>query len=188
MGSAYRNNVNASVVCDMLNQFPGMSVVWTGSPLLQSLDVSDWVGYQLRQLRVALWIAAADFCAYEIYKIEGLGLLDSYTCTAASCWKSIEEDGQLEGSATISGMSGGLPVNFKTPRFTFIPCATGAPGSSCLAIPATATIVDHMNLVHTISCTIQGDDINHVTVLEDQGGPPPAAPSDSYDDDDNVPV
>src|SRR5690349_24852822 len=68
-----------------------------------------------------LELAVAQFCAYEVYRLEALGLLDSYQCTSVSVWATLEEQGYLAGSTTIAGTVAGTPRNFKTPTFHWQP-------------------------------------------------------------------
>ena len=148
MGSASENAAEAQMVQNTLN-----IVAANGPPA--NVTPGD------------LASASAVFCGLEIWKIEALGLLDSYTCTAASCSRNINDDGQLIGSVTISGLSGGQPRNFIVPRFIFIPSSLPDPSlRACPTIPATLTIVDDQNNSHSISCTIEGDDANNLVVGE----------------------
>ena len=150
MGTASENAAEAQMVKDNLNFF----------------GANDPEGATIAPAPLAP--AAALFCAIKIWIIEGLGLLDLCTCTAASCSSNINEDGQLIGNVTISGLSGGKLVNFMVPRFSFI--LSSLPDTSFFdlpwTIPATLTIVDNQNNSHSISCTIEGDDANSLVVVD----------------------
>ncbi len=135
---------NSSAVQDFLNR---QSILSTDS------NAADML--QPQQLELAV----AQFCAYEVYELEALMLLDSFTCTSTAVWASLENDGFLEGSATISGVNAGNPLTFQTPRFTWRPL--DANGNSIsnnyrAASGGSMVVVRHDNALSTVSSVVVG--------------------------------
>jgi len=135
----------------------------------------------------SLELAVAQFCGYEIYTYEALSLLDSFTCTSVSIWKSLEDDGFLEGSATISGVNAGSPLQFQTPRFTWMPLdANSNPISNNYraASGGDMRIVTHQNSIIDVQSTVLGYP-GYMKLIQEVA-PPSPPPSPSPPDDDEV--
>jgi hypothetical protein len=49
-----------------------------------------------------LWVAVVMFTAYQVYQINGLGLLDNYSCNAASVSSNLTEDDHFTGTAIVT--------------------------------------------------------------------------------------
>jgi hypothetical protein len=148
-GNTYANSSNASSnasawILYFLNRLSALSTNSDAAGMLQP--------QQLEQ-------AVAEFCAYEVYEHEALMLLDSFTCTSIAVWKTLEVDGYLEGSATISGSNAGNPLTFQTPRFTWWPL--DANGSSIsnnysAASGGSMVVVRHDNSPNTVNSVVVG--------------------------------
>jgi hypothetical protein len=133
----------------------------------------------------ALELAVAHFCAYEIYQYESLALLDSFTCTGVSTWRTLENDGVLEGSATISATNAGSPVAFQTPRFTWMPLDANGnpiPSNYAAASGGDMQIVTHSNVLIDVQTTVVGYQGYNKVIQEvpQPYSPSPSAPN--YDD------
>ena len=167
-------SVNAQAVQDFLNR---LSILSTKDKAVGML--------QPQQLELAV----AQFCAYEVYSLEALGLLDSYTCTSASVWASLEDDGLLSGSATISGTSGGSPLTFQTPRFSWSPVdANGNIMSSNYraASGGAMVVVTHQNALSAINSTVAGYP-GYLKLIQEVPSASPSVPSNPpISDDDNA--
>jgi len=99
--------------------------------------------------------AIAHFCALEIFLTEGLGLLDNYTCTSVTIAATLEDDSQLQGSATISGSASGKAQSFQTGIFTYRPVDKKGNKEKYTTAPCgELTLITHTNVQTTFECDV----------------------------------
>jgi hypothetical protein len=171
--SGQLNNVYAGVVRDALNAYAGKD--------------SDAVEAMVA-LPKKLWLAVAYFAAYEVYQMNALGLLNGYTCTAATVTLNLQDNNVLSGTATTSS-GGGSPL---TAVFTWFPMNAAGQIISDYNAAALGSlqITDYSGSIHNVQTRVIGYP-NYDKALEEV--PPPAPPpsnggGDEYYDDDEVEV
>jgi hypothetical protein len=131
-----------------------------------------------------LWLAVIYYTAYQIYNIDGLGLLDGYSCNSTSVSQNLTDDNRFAGTAAIA------PVPAKggnlTAIFNWVPKdAKGNVISDYKAAAlGTLTIIDYNGDQHVIQTRVIGYPGYKKGLEEVQDTPPPA--DDSYYDDDEV--
>lgn len=101
-------------------------------------------------------LAIVRFCALQIYLVEGLGLLDKFVCTAVTIGANLEDDGYLQGSATISGSASGAPLSFQTGLFTYraVDAKGNKAGNYATAPCGELVLITHTNYRTTVNCDV----------------------------------
>ena len=150
--------------------------------------LNEYAGKELREVEAMvalpqeLWAAVVHFTAYQIYIVNGLGLLDSYSCNTTSVWNNLEEDQTFGATAFVA------PV----------PAREGILSSICSWLPkdaggkvlsdykkatrGTLLLVDNTGAQHFIPTKIVGSTKGRQSLVVDR--PTPAQPSIMYEDDD----
>lgn len=105
-----------------------------------------------------LELAVVRFTALQLYWVEGLGVLDKFTCTTVGITANLEDNSYLQGTATIAGNSGGTSVAFQSGHFTYWPVDTkGAWVKNYgMASCGKLVLITHTNVMTTITCDVIG--------------------------------
>ena len=106
----------------------------------------------------ALELAVARFIALQVYLVEGLGLLDRYTCTNATITANLEDDSLIQGTATISGSASGTALSFQTGLFTYRPVDSKGNWvkNYGMASCGELVLITHTNYMPTVNCDVIG--------------------------------
>jgi hypothetical protein len=99
--SAGMNQVYASTLMDLLNTYAGRD----SETLQQKLhdksllrQLVEGTAKQPKKFRAAV----VNFVAFEIYQVNGLGLLDNFLCASATVSSNLDDDNYFAGTATIT--------------------------------------------------------------------------------------
>jgi hypothetical protein len=152
--------------------------------------LNEYAGKELTEVEAVvampqeLWVAVVHFTAYQIYIVNGLGLLDSYSSNATSVWNNLAEDNTFGATALVA------PV----------PAREGILSSICYWLPkdaggkvlsdykkatrGTLFLVDNTGVQHLIPTRIVSSTNGRQMLVVDR--PAPAQPSIMYEGDDVV--
>jgi hypothetical protein len=171
--SGQMNSIYAGAVQSALNGYAGKS-----SDAVQAMVATP----------KKLWLAVAYFAAYEVYQMNALGLLNGYTCTAATVTLNLQDDNVLAGSA-ITSSGGGSPLSAV---FAWFPMNAAGQiiGDYKAAALGSLQITDYSGILHIVQTKVIGYP-NYDKALQEV--PPPAPPPSNdgggeYYDDDEVEV
>jgi hypothetical protein len=136
-----------------------------------------------------LWMAVLLFTAYQVYQINGLGLLANYSCNSASVSSNLGEDESFTGTAVVTP----IPA---TGRMLGAVCGwfpRDAKGNAIsnpqAAVRGSLGIMDYAGDFHLIQNRVVQQPGGKV-VLEVDGPPPPPSggAGDYYEDGEDIAV
>jgi hypothetical protein len=165
--SAAVNAVHADFLKQFLNQFAGQK-----QTLIELIIRPP----------AKLWIAVLRLAAYQIYQINGLGLLANYSCTSATASSNLQEDDTFAGTAVVNP----IPATGQMLVAGCVWLPRDASGNAIsnpkAAVRGTLAILDYNGDFHGIQTrVVQQPDGN---VLLEVDGPPPPSSGGGYDYED----